>query len=61
MKLLNRINQRLALNGEPYTADEINNHDDANRIWATIAQCKEEAGDAYRKGFGDGLWAAKKP
>ena len=60
MKLLNSVNDKLALNGEPYTADEINNHDNAARIWATIAQCKEEAQDAYKKGYGDALWDTKR-
>ena len=43
MKLLNRINNRLALKGNPYTAQEIDEHECAERIWATIEQCRQES------------------
>ena len=43
MKLLNRVNERLAIKGTPYTPEEIDEHENAGRIWATIAECKREA------------------
>lgn len=43
MKLLNRINERLALKGNPYTPQEIDEHECAERIWATIQQCRQES------------------
>ena len=60
MKLLNSVNEATAKKGKPYTPDEIDGHDNAARIWATIAQCKEEAQDAYKKGYGDALWDTKR-
>ena len=56
--LLKRINERQALKGRAYTPGEIDKHEDAANIWATIARCKQEAQemvrDAYDKGFWDG-------
>lgn len=52
MKLLNRINERLALKGKPYSPQEINEHECAERIWATIEQCKQESLDAIEKAYG---------
>lgn len=57
MKLLNRINERAALKGEPYTPQEIDKHEDAERIWATIAQCKQEAQESVREAWDNGHWA----
>ncbi len=45
-KILGRINERLALKGNPYTPQEIDEHECAERIWATIAQCKQEFDEA---------------
>jgi hypothetical protein len=61
MKLINSVNESLALKGTAYTPDEIDKHDNAARIWATIAQCREEADSAYKKGFDDCLWFSKRP
>lgn len=56
--LLKRINKRQAIKGTAYTPEEIDNHEYAENIWATIASCKREAQemvrDAYDKGFWDG-------
>jgi len=60
MKLLNRVNEATAAKGKPYAAEEIDKHDNAARIWATIYQCKVEAQDAYKKGYGDALWDTKR-
>ena len=66
MKLLNRINERLALKGNPYTPQEIDEHECAERIWSTIEQCMQESLAAatasyeigYTKGYEIGkLWA----
>ena len=43
MKILDSINLRLALKGKPYTPVEIDEHESAERIWATIAECRREA------------------
>lgn len=51
MKLLNRINERLALKGKPYSPQEIDEHECAERIWATIEQCRQESLDAVQKGY----------
>ena len=52
MKLLNRINERLALKGNPYTPQEIDEHECAERIWSTIEQCMQESLDAIEEGYG---------
>ncbi len=52
MKLLNRINERLALKGNPYTPQEIDEHECAERIWATIEQCRQESLDAIEEAYG---------
>lgn len=51
MKLLNRINNRLALKGNPYTPQEIDEHECAERIWATIEQCRQESFIAVKEGY----------
>lgn len=56
MKLLSRINERVALEGEPYTPKEIDEHECAERIWATIAQCKREAQELVRDAWEEGHW-----
>ena len=57
MKLLNRVNERLAIKGTPYTPEEIDEHENAGRIWATIAECKREAQETGRQLWDDGYWA----
>ena len=54
MKLLNCINERLALNGNPYTPQEIDEHECAERIWATIEQCRKESFVAVEEGYNIG-------
>ena len=56
MKLLNAVSLT-HIKAEPYTSEEIDNHEYADRIWATIAQCKREAQDACEKAWSDGYWA----
>jgi hypothetical protein len=59
MKLLNRINERLALKGEPYSPQEIDEHEYAERIWATIEQCKQESMVAVKEGYDIGYALGK--
>ena len=40
MKLLLLVNESLAGKSKPYTPEEINNHEDSGRIWATLNQCR---------------------
>ena len=54
MKLLNRINERLALKGKPYSPQEIDEHECAERIWATIEQCRQESFIAVEEGYNIG-------
>jgi len=56
MKLLSLVNERLAFKSQPYTPEEVDKHDDAGRIWATIAQCKKEADAACKQSWEDGYW-----
>ena len=56
-KYLSGVKSRLALKGQPYTVEEIDQHENASRIWATIAQCYREAQEEGRKLWGDGYWA----
>ena len=51
MKLLNRVNERLALSAKPMTPVEIDEHEDAGKIWATIAVCRSEANEAVAVAF----------
>ena len=57
MKILDSINLRLAFKGKPYTPVEIDEHESAERIWATIAECRREAQEAGQKLWDDGYWA----
>ena len=52
MKLLNRVNNRSALKGKPYSPQEIDENECAERIWATIEQCRQESLDAIEEGYG---------
>lgn len=56
MKLLNCVNEVEALKGKPYTAQEIDNHEDSKRIWATISKCKQEANELGREMWSKGNW-----
>lgn len=58
MKLLNSVNYQ-DTNSTPYTLEEINAHEDKDRIWATIAECQREAQDAFREIWDRGYWAGK--
>lgn len=57
MKILSFINDKAALKGKPYSPQEIDAHECSDRIWATIAQCKQEADmavrEAWEKGYRD--------
>lgn len=59
MKILSMVNVPEALRGTPYTPEEINNHEDSKRIWATIAECKREAQEACRNAWSNGYWAGR--
>ena len=41
MKPFEIIDQRVPYQVDPMTTEEIDNHADAKRIWATIAECKK--------------------
>ena len=56
MKLLSCVNEVEALKGRPYTKEEIDNHEDSNRIWATVSKCKQEANDLGREMWSKGNW-----
>lgn len=44
-----------ALVEEPMTVDEIDQHEDSGKIWATILKAKKEFWeDGYRAGYEDG-------
>lgn len=59
MKLLSQVNEMKALRVEPYTAEEIENHEYSERIWATVAECKREAQEACRNAWSNGYWAGR--
>ena len=54
MKLIDRVDT--SDRGNPFTAEEIDHHEDSKRIWATVAQCKREAQEACQSAWGDGYW-----
>lgn len=56
MKLFDHINIPQALRGKPYTPEEIDKHEYAERIWATVAECKREAQELCQQAWGDGHW-----
>lgn len=58
MKYLKAVKLKL-INRSPLSVDDINNHKDADQIWATIAEIEKEAQDACQKSWDDGHWAGK--
>lgn len=54
--LFKRINERLALKGRSYTSEEIDAHEDAKNIWATVALCKQDADAIVKQAYQDGYW-----
>jgi len=40
----------------PLTIEEIHAHEDAERIWATVAEIRREAQEAWRKAWDEGYW-----
>jgi len=60
MKYLNRRPKPEYLKHEPYSIEELDNHEDSFRIWATISAIKDEAQeavrDAYDRGYADGVY-----
>lgn len=54
MRLLKDINLPAALQGTPMTSVQIDEHPDANNIWATILECQRESQEAVRRAFDDG-------
>lgn len=54
MRLLKDINLPAALNGTAMTSVQIDNHPDANNIWATILECQRESQEAIRQAFDNG-------
>jgi len=58
MKYLNAVETRQT-NRSPFSPQEIDEHEDAERIWAIIAEIKREAKDACQKSWDDGHWAGR--
>jgi len=60
MRYLKRQPPPESLKLEPYTVDEIDEHEDSFRIWATVSAIKDEAQlavrDAYDRGYADGVY-----
>jgi hypothetical protein len=58
MKYLNRKPPVQSLSYKPYTVDELDEHLDSYRLWATVSEIKREAQeavrDAYDRGYTDG-------
>jgi hypothetical protein len=54
MRLLKDINLSRAYRGKPMSSVEIDEHFDANNIWATILECQRESQEAVRRAFDDG-------
>ena len=54
MKLLKDINLSRAYRGKPMSSVEIDEHSDANNIWATILECQRESQEAVRQAFDNG-------
>jgi hypothetical protein len=50
MKYLNAVETRQT-NRSPFSPQEIDEHEDAERIWAIIAEIKREAKDACQKSW----------
>jgi hypothetical protein len=50
----------MSLTSQPYSLEELDEHPDSHRIWATIMAIKEEADEyvqrAYDSGYSDGLY-----
>jgi hypothetical protein len=62
VKLLNKVNEKVASKSTPYTPEEIDLHENAGRIWATIAQkCKREAQEEGRQDLGRRLLGKVSP
>ena len=64
-KYLKRQPPVSAFKSEPYSLEELDEHPNSNRIWATIMAIKEEADEyvqrAYDNGYSDGLYDRKGP
>lgn len=54
MKYLNRRPPASSYNSHPYTVEEIDAQDNADRIWATIAEIRREAQEQIRKAYDNG-------
>lgn len=59
MKLLNQVSDNALNEAKPLTAEEINAREDSDRIWATIAACKQEAQEQCRAVWEDAYWKGK--
>ena len=55
-QILKRINLEQALKGRVYTPEEIDKHEDARNIWATIFECKREAQVMVSEAYDNGYW-----
>jgi hypothetical protein len=53
MSLLKAAPPYGALTTQPLTLEELDNHVDANKIWAMVIQLRSEA---YEKGYDDGWY-----
>jgi len=58
MKYLNRQPKPDYLKYEPYSIEEIDNHENSERIWSTLmairAEAQEQIRRAYDNGYADG-------
>lgn len=63
-KYLKRQPPPMSLTSQPYSLEELDEHPNSNRIWATIMAIKEEADEyvqrAYDSGYADGLYDRRK-
>jgi hypothetical protein len=58
MRLLDRA-PKSAILREPYTPEEIDEHEHSGRIWATIMECRREAQELVRAAYDRGYWDGK--
>lgn len=58
MRLLDRV-PKSAILREPYTVEEIEDHEHSGRIWATIMECRREAQELVRAAYDRGYWDGK--
>ena len=56
MKMFEQVNISAAMKGTPMSAKEIDDHENCNRIWATIVECRREAQELVRESWQLGYW-----